>query len=171
VTTGSVTPNPTVVDPVFYQLIHTAETVQPGDDQVFAPTSIHYDPVSDMAELTFARPIDQLAGAGSYRLRVGSRDAVVSTTNPQTVSTLNPADPAGTMHNATSLGTWNSAFSTVVNQSIVTTSANVLPLDFPGSIFDPGHRDIQDETHLIGGADGSPGIAQGAYNFAFDRPY
>lgn len=171
ITTGSIAPDPTVVSPAFYQLIHTAETVQPNDDQVFAPISIHYDPASDMAELTFARPIDKLAGPGTYRLRIGSRDAVISTTNPETVFTLNPVDPAGIIQNATPLGTWNSAFSAVVNQSIITTDANVLPLDFPGSNFDPGHRDIQDETHLLGGADTSPGIAQRAFNFAFDRSY
>lgn len=45
VTTGAVTPNPTVVDPAFYQLILTKETtVEPGMIEVFAPTSIHYDP-------------------------------------------------------------------------------------------------------------------------------
>ena len=104
VTTGDVTPNPTVVDPSFYQLILTNDTVEPGDDVVFAPIAIHYDPASDMAELTFFNPIDQLSG--TYRLRVGSRDAVVSTTNPQTIATQSPSDPAGNIGNAMPLGTF-----------------------------------------------------------------
>ncbi|MEZ6150590.1 MAG: Ig-like domain-containing protein [Pirellulaceae bacterium] len=171
VTTGAVTPNPTVVDPAFYQLILTKDTVEPGDDRVFAPTSIHYDPASDIAELTFASAVDQLAGPGTYRLRVGSRDAVVSTTNPQTVATLSPADPAGNIGNAMPLGTFSNAFSTVINQSIITTSTAALPLDFPGSMLDPGHRDIKDESHLHSGGDTNPGISQRSYNFAFNRPY
>lgn len=170
VTTGSVTPNPTVVDPSFYQLILTNDSIEPGDDQVFAPASISYDPATDIAELTFAAPIDQLAGAGTYRLRIGSRDAVVSTTNPQTITPQNLPDPAGNIGNATPLGTFSTAFSTVINQSIITTSTADLPLDFPGSNFEPGHRDIQDESHL-GGRDGSPQISQIAYNFALNRPY
>ena len=34
-----------------------------------------------------------------------------------------------------------------------------------------GHRDIKDESHLLGGGDGNPGISQGSYNFALNRPY
>ena len=63
VTTGSITPNPTVVDPAYYQLIFTNDTIQPGDDQVFFPTSISYDPATDIAQLQFAQPIDQLVAA------------------------------------------------------------------------------------------------------------
>ncbi len=182
ITTGTVSPNPTVVDPSFYQLILTSDTVQPNDDQVFAPVSIVYDPASDMAELKFAGPIDQLAGAGTYRLRVGSRNAVVSTTNPQPITPLSPADPAGNIAAAMPLGSFTGAFSSVINQTIVTTSTGALPLDFPGGNFEPGHRDIQDEDHLIGvqfpqnslnffSADPDPQISQIAYNFALNRPY
>ncbi|QDV22465.1 DVUA0089 family protein [Aureliella helgolandensis] len=171
ITTGTITPNPTVVDPAFYQLILSQDTVQPGDDAVFLPTSISYDPATDMAELTFAMPIDQLAGAGTYRLRVGSNDAVVSESNPVNITQLNPLDPASNIDAAYSLGSFGGAFSTLINQSIDTQSILALPLDFPGSNYDPGHRDIQDETHLNGGGDASPQIAKVAYNFALNRPY
>ncbi|GAB5405864.1 MAG: hypothetical protein Aurels2KO_40950 [Aureliella sp.] len=171
VTTGDLATDPTVVDPSYYQLVLTADTVEPGDDQVFMPTSISYDPATDVAELTFAQPIDQLAGAGTYRLRVGGNDEVVSQANPSALNNITPADPAGFMAGAFPLGIVTSGLSTVINQSIVTTSVDVLPLDFPGSILDIGHRDIQDEHHIHGGPDADPGIAKIAYNFALDRPY
>ncbi len=44
VKTGDIAPNPTVVDPQFYQLILTMETVQPNDDVLIPVTSIAYDP-------------------------------------------------------------------------------------------------------------------------------
>lgn len=171
VTTGDVAPNPTVVDPAFYQLILTNDSVQPGDDTVFLPTSISYDPATDMAELTFSGPIDTLAGAGSYRLRIGTNEQVVSNTNPSNVTVLSPADPTGTISGAFPLGTLSSGFSTVINQSILTTSTNVLPLDFPGGMLEIGHRDIQDETHLNSGGDASPRISTILYNLALSQPY
>ncbi len=171
VSTGDLATDPTVVDPSFYQLILTADTVEPGDDQVFMPTSISYDPATDIAELTFAQPIDQLAGAGTYRLRVGGNDEVVSQANPSAPVSITPADPSGFMAGAFPLGIVTSGLSTVINQSIITTSVDVLPLDFPGGSLDIGHRDIQDEHHLHGGADADPGIAKIAYNFALNRPY
>lgn len=172
VTTGDLAVNPSVVDPSYYQLILTADTVQPSDDQVFLPTSISYDPATDLAELTFAMPIDELAGAGSYRLRIGGNDPVVSQSNPQVIPTIAPAaDPAGFTSGAFPLGVVANGFSTVIQQSIVTTDVSRLPLDFPGGNLDPGHRDIQDESHLNGGQDTDPGIAKVAYNFALDRPY
>ena len=171
VSTGDVAPNPTVVDPAFYQLILTHDSVQPGDDQVFSPTSISYDPATDIAELEFATPIDELAGAGTYRLRIGTNDAVVSQANPQLIVPANPADPAGHLGAAFPLGTFATSFSTLINQDITTNSIDVLPLDFPGGDFEPGHRDIQEQKHLAAGPDADSGIAQIDYNFALDRSY
>jgi large repetitive protein len=174
VKTGDVAPNPTVVDPAFYQLILTRDTVQPGDD-VLIPSSevqsIEYDPALNLATITYKQPIDQLAGAGTYRLRIGGRDAVANQSAPQTITPTNiTADPAGDFANAPTIGTLINSTSMVINQQIITTSAADLPLDFPGSNFEPGHRDIQDESH-VGGGDGSPQIATTAYNFALNRSY
>ena len=44
-------------------------------------------------------------------------------------------------------------------------------MSFPGSNYEPGHRDIQDESHLIFGPDTNPGITNIFYNFAFGRSY
>lgn len=73
VTTGQVTPNPTVVDPAFYQLIFTNDTVQNTDDVVYQPVAIQYDPDADLAVLVFDEPLDELgSGPGTFRLRVGT---------------------------------------------------------------------------------------------------
>lgn len=80
VTTGQLPVDPSVVNTDFYQLIATgvepdgADSVTNTDDDVYHPTTIHYDPVTDTAELTFAQPLDDL-GTGVYRLRIGTNEA------------------------------------------------------------------------------------------------
>ncbi len=177
VKTGDLAVNPTVVDPAFYQLILTSDTVQPGDDQIFSAQSISYDPLLNLATLTFTQPIDQLAGAGTYRLRIGGRDSVANVADPKTIVPVNVvADQADSLSGANT-GTFlpvtlNTSTSIILNQSIITTSTTVLPLDYPGSNFEPGHRDVQDETHINQTAgDASPQIARQFYNFALNRPY
>lgn len=188
VATGQMTPNPSVVDPAYYQLVFTNDTVQPGDDVVFTPSTISYNPATDMAELTFAGPIDQLvAGGGTFRLRVGSRTPVNSSTNPPIVLQVAEAGNTGsTTATALALGTFHSSTTINVSGSVITTSPDVLPLDFPGSVLEPGHRDIQDENHvgfdpatLVGldittlenFVDKNPQITTAYYNFALDRHY
>ena len=51
VTTTGAMDDPTVVKPEFYQLILTEDSVTPGDDTVFNPTSITYDPVQVLSTL------------------------------------------------------------------------------------------------------------------------
>ncbi|MBX3420875.1 MAG: tandem-95 repeat protein [Pirellulaceae bacterium] len=159
-------------DPAFYQLIFTGDTVEPTDDRVFYPTSVVYDRHSDMAELTFAQPIDSLMpGGGTFRLRVGSRAPVSSTNNPPNVVQFNEfGDVGATVSNAFSLGSLNGSASLQANGTIITTTGAALPLDFPGGNFEPGHRDIQDEIHLAG-ADSNPQISTISYNFALNRSY
>ncbi len=76
---------PTVVDPQFYQLIYTNDTVTNEDGgangtsagTTFRPTQIDYDPVTDRAVLTFATDLDALpTGAGTYRLRIGTNEVL-----------------------------------------------------------------------------------------------
>lgn len=172
VTSTGAMEDPTVVKPEFYQLILTEDTVTPGDDTVFNPTSITYDPVEDKAVLTFDNNIDELAGgAGTFRLRVGSNTPVDSELNPPNVGALTPgADPNGFQAGAFGLGSVGFGFSTVVSESLLNVQ-NQLQLDYPGDNFSPGHRDIQDQNHLGGGEDDSPFITQAFYNFALDRSY
>lgn len=139
--TGAVTPNPTVVDPAFYQLLLTQDTARPNDDSVFRPISISYDPAVDMAELTFASDIDQLAGGvGTFRLRIGQRDDVVSLTNPQTLTPLSPADPS-TVETALDLNAGaaiSTGFTRLVNQDIGTTEAHCCQSNIQAAILSQG---------------------------------
>ena len=174
ITTGAA-PNPTVVDPAFYSLILTKDTVSPNDDVVTNPQSITFDPVAKRATLSFATDIDQIAGgAGTFRLRVGSNEAVASAANPLSVNSISPpTDPAGFLTGVTGqadLGTISGTFSTLINQEIRTVS-NPLLADFPGSDFEPGHREIQDISHLAGGADTVNGITTIFYSFMETESY
>ena len=63
-------------NPDFYQLILTRDTVTNTDDAVFTPTDVSYDPDTDRAVLTFAAPLDQLAGPGTFRLRIGTDEEI-----------------------------------------------------------------------------------------------
>ena len=171
--------NPSVVDRQFYKLILTKDTVSPNDDEVFEPTSISYDPVLKKATLTFAQDIDSLpstSGGGTFRLRVGSNAPVANILAPIAPNTLTPgADPAGTLNGAVNVtgvgtGTLNGSFSTIITQEIRTLAGNQLLLDFPGNNLEPGHRDIQDESH-VEGTDGNPEITTRFYSFMDNQSY
>ncbi len=70
-------------NPVFYQLIFTADTVRNTDDVVIKPTDVFYDASRDLVTLTFPQNLDSLEdpdtgaliGPGTFRLRVGSDEA------------------------------------------------------------------------------------------------
>ena len=75
--TGLGATDPTVVDPDFYQLIFTNDTVQNTDDVVYHPKLVTYNPASDLATLVFDEPLDQLgSGPGTFRLRIGTDEAL-----------------------------------------------------------------------------------------------
>ena len=180
VTTGFSNPNPPVVDPQFYNLIFTNETISPNDDESFQPTTISYDSVLRRATLTFQQDLEQLPtikGSGTFRLRVGSNDPVASRLNPVSPTSLDlltvANDPGGVLSAARDLGSVTGSFSTVISQEI--RSVNPLIVDFPGSNFEPGHRDIQDETHLGGSsgqfADANPEITTVFYSFMDNQSY
>ncbi len=177
VSTGSLGPgstNPKVVDPQYYNLIHTKDTISPNDDEVFRPNSIAYDPVLKRATLTFAQDIEQLPvikGAGTFRLRIGSNAAVAnSLVNIVPTPIAVNADPAGFLSGAQDLGTLSASFSTVLSEEIRVVS-NPLVADFPGSGFEPGHRDIQDENHLGATADDNVETATVFYSFMDNQSY
>jgi VCBS repeat-containing protein len=166
VKTGDITPNPTVVDPRFYNLIATGDSVTPFDDVVFNPTEVAFNPATRMATLRFSGPIHTLGGSGTYRLRIGSDNALSSAINNTTVP-LTPiaGDPQGHLSGAFGINGGvpiTSNFAAIFEQEIRTVS-NPLLLDFPGSSQEPGHRDIQEDRSLR-----SPDIIWGRPNFAPD---
>lgn len=151
----------------FYQLIYTNDTVSNIDsvpDSVVNPQTATYDSVADTVTLTFAQPIDQIAGAGTYRLRVGT-DEAIPLAPVQTI--LGPTqDPGDSFDSATvsDLGDLTAAAS----QSQLVSSAidpEPFPFDFPGALDEPGARTIEIESHLEGDPDSTDGITQLDYNF------
>jgi hypothetical protein len=151
----------------FYQLIFTNDTVSNLDDVHHIPTSAVYDAVSDTVVLTFASDIDLLDNgvgvptAGTYRLRIGTSEARPNAPTETNVG----ADPGSSFATAdNTLGT----FATSGNTSNIirsTIDPQLFPFEFPGANDEPGHREIELETHLNGGADGGAGISKISYNF------
>lgn len=176
INTGAVNPDPSVVDLQYYKLMLTQDSVSPNDDLVFSPVSVSYDPAVRRAVLTFSGPIDELPGvgnSGTFRLRVGSNEAVASLATP--IVPTRPAltaDPSGFLSGAFQLNNGNplsGSFSTILSEEI-RNATTILPNDFPGSIFEPGHRDIQDEVH-VGAPDADPETTQLRYSFMEGVPY
>jgi hypothetical protein len=168
VSTGDLAPaaDPRVVDPRYYNLIFTNDSVSPFDDKVFTPTKVTFDPATKAATLEFANSIHALGGSGTYRLRVGSDTPLSSEVNNQTVPLqVLGADPQGFLSGAFGINggaSISDSFSTILQQEIRVASDPLL-LDFPGSSQEPGHRDIQEDRSLR-----SPDLIWGPPNFAPD---
>jgi hypothetical protein len=156
-------------NPAFYQLIHTRETVETGDDVVYHPIAVQYFPESDRAMLTFRAPLHQLgSGQGTFRLRVGTDEDAPA---PPVMFDLVDEDAGSSFDTAKDLDTLltagNLTGSVIVSSSI---DPQVYTLEMPGSNDEPGHRSIpeQIETHLLQSADSDAGITTVFYNFRND---
>jgi hypothetical protein len=101
-------------DVQFYQLIHTNDTISNLDDndlddnpatgpQTVNPQSAVYDSAADTVTLTFAQDIHQIAGAGagSYRLRVGTKEAIPL---PPVETTFGPTQDLGDSFDSPTVG-------------------------------------------------------------------
>ncbi|MCR9199839.1 MAG: hypothetical protein NXI04_14485 [Planctomycetaceae bacterium] len=162
--------DPTAAEDVrLYQLIATNDTVSNLDDTLTFPTTATYDSAADTVTLEFAGDIDTLAGAGSYRLRVGNR-LTNDVWPPQAPTPFVPGTEAGAT-NATGadLGSLAgaSASLTIDGEINILTSSdqNPFPFDFPGAEDEPGHRLVEAQTHINAGPDANPSITTIAYNF------
>ena len=145
-------------DPGFYKLVNTNDTVTNTDDGgVHSPIDVDYDADADRATLTFAADIDVLAGAGTYRLRIGTDERRLDA--PQDVNLT--AEPGSSFSTAFNLDVLQSG--KVVSAAI---EAQEFPLDYPGDNDSPGHRDLSyhTETHLEA-KDETAGISTIAYMF------
>lgn len=77
VLTGELATNPSVVDPAFYKLIFTTDTVHNTDDVVYRPKAIQYDPTADLAVVQFDNDLELLgSGPGTFRLRIGTDESI-----------------------------------------------------------------------------------------------
>lgn len=166
---------PTVVNPSFYKLIQTNDTARNTDDGVaIQPTKIYYDPATNKAVLTFADDIANLAGSGTYRLRIGTDEFVPNKTTP-----ANLASPATRVVSVDAGSSFSSAnrvlgdLSATSNTSQIIASTierQALPLDYPGDQDEPGHRDLKYpfDAHVTQAADQIDGISVVFYNFRND---
>ena len=95
-----------------------------------------YNAAQDMAVLTFSQPLEQLVGAGTYRLRIGTDEQ----------QPLPPVDVPVTVEPGSSFGTAMDLTSQNLGANgLLLSSAIVSPsfvLDYPGGNDEPGHRDI-----------------------------
>lgn len=151
-----------------YQLISTGETANNADDQVFYPTGVTYDASADMAVLTFGADLEDLAGEGTLRLRIGTDESI-----PMTPLALSPSTDVGSAFaTSTDLGSLEVG-SQVISSAI---DAMLFELDYPGGNDEPGHREIPNEVaggfgnHINPdfGADHTDGIITISYNFKRD---
>ncbi|QEG01722.1 hypothetical protein Mal15_58010 [Stieleria maiorica] len=170
---SSATSSLPVVNPSFYKLIYTGETVENTDDLVTAPSSIVYEPLLNRARLTFPGNDlvdllppdangDPIVG-GTFRLRVGRGDSLPLA--PQELAsggggadTFDAAMPLGTTFGA---GTQ----SVVVTEGLIKASNPIIP-DWPGAYDAPGLRDQRRDAQQNGQSDTTVGINIFPYNFA-----
>ena len=160
-----------VINVNYYQLFHTAGTLNSTDDTRVLPNAVRYYPDSDRVVLTFARNLDELVNSANValplselRLRVGTNESV---SLPPVVLTP-AADAPDTFATATNLSSsWNPGVSgsqsVLINSGIVNTSPYLL--DFPGGSDEPGNRQIRMQDNLRGVADTVDGTSIIFYNF------
>ena len=168
----------------FYKLIYTNDTATPYDDLVFSPTSVQYSADADRVLLTFAAPLHTLipaGGTGSFRLRIGTNEAVGSSDPANEAARpvlldLRDANVGSTLDSAYDLSpSATDAFS----GSYLISSAirpQVDPIGLPGSSDEPGFRRLPlGSTGSSSMAPPSPTIADASngittlyYNFRSD---
>lgn len=156
-------------DERLYQLISTNDTVSNLDDNFTFPDTATYDSVANTVTLEFSGDIDTLFGAGTYRLRVGNR-LTGDVWPPAAPTPFIPGTEAGsTFATAADLGALvgTNASRTIDGEINITTASDqvAFPFDFPGAEDEPGHRQVEAQTHLNAGADADPEILTQFFNF------
>lgn len=154
-----------VVQTRFYNLYLTGGTVENTDDLQFNPMRVDYNPALRRAVLTFAQDINDLVpgGAGTFRLRVGSSQALPAAPLPVDVDLQgNVGDTFQSAHN---LGIAFDAnpHSILISGEIEPTTD--YPVQWPG-VNSPGTRDQRRDPQVFGQPDSTPGINVYYYNFA-----
>ena len=158
-----------VVNPQFYKLIYTADTVENTDDVPILPINVTYDPTLNRAVLTYPSDLSEIpvvaanGHAGTFRLRVGSGDPL------PTPPVILPSGGGGgdTFDQAISLGTpFSSGIqSVVVTEGLIQNRNPIIP-DWPGAADAAGSRENRRDVELVGRVDTQSGIDIFPYNFA-----
>ncbi len=166
--TGSTT-DPAVVQFRFYNLFFTKDTVETNDDGLaFQPTRITYEPALRRATLTFENdlslltPVDDVGGSGTFRLRIGSSQALPVSLAPVAEGVDAGDTFAGSRDLGISFGGGNDS-SVIVSGEIEPVAGNTI--QWPG-IDAPALRDDRRDAQVTGRADTIDGINVYFYNFA-----
>jgi hypothetical protein len=104
----------------FYRLLASRGTTENSDDVLHLPASVVYSAATNTATLRFSAPIDQLSGNGTYRLRIGTDEAI-------------PAAPTSTSFSevfSSNFGTSGSGLANVIVEPIVSIDGRPLRLLF-----------------------------------------
>ena len=170
-----------VVQPEFYKLIYTNDTVETTDDgdltgqpedRIATPIDVIYTPALNRAELIFASDLEQLAPAaanansGTFRLRVGSGDALpsapieinASADNGDTFGSAQPLIDFGQIADPTT--------ESVIAVGGVIQSNEPFRSNWPGATDAVGSRDQRRDAQLTSRIDTNVGINVFPYNFA-----
>ncbi|RMF42331.1 MAG: VWA domain-containing protein, partial [Planctomycetota bacterium] len=162
---------PSVLNPEFYQLFHTADTLTNADDTRLLPSSVRYFPDADRVTLTFNRNLDELVDPNSsqplapaqLRLRIGTNEAQAGA--PVVITPA--SEPGDAFSTATDLSAqWTPGAGGSQSAIITSKIENETPfvLDFPGANDEPGNRQVRYQQHVVGG-DTQDGTATVLYNF------
>jgi hypothetical protein len=164
---------PSVLSLSFYQLIHTAETLDTRDDFRFTPSAVRYFPGADRVTLVYSSNLEELRhpvtgallAAADLRLRVGTNDS--APLPPVQVDAL-AAEPGDTFASAMNLaGSWTPGAGGSQSVLIDSQVQNTTPflLDFPGGSDEPGNRQNRHQDNLRLAADTIDGTSIIYYNF------
>ncbi len=156
-----------VVNPQFYRLFFTANTVENTDDTAILPNSVSYDPALNVATLEFSvdlallPPAVAAGSSGTYRLRVGSSQALPAA--PTNVAEI--GDTGNTFTLARNLATtFNATPQSLVIAGQIEATTNY-PVQWPG-FNSPGVRENRIDSQITGQPDTIEGINRYFYNFA-----
>ena len=165
-----------VVNPQFYRLILTQDTVENTDDDESAglqPVSVTYDPTRSLAVLRFADDLSRLPGVtngvGTFRLRIGSSASLPNAPTLFTTAVEVGSDndtfasvQASPVASFTASGGVQSTL--IENGAIQNTGAYIPP--WPGAYEAAGSRDQRRDANVVGRIDTTPGVNVFPYNFA-----
>ena len=158
-----------VVNPQFYKLIFTADTVESTDGgPPIMPSNVTYDPALNRAVLTFPTDLSEIpvvaanGNSATFRLRIGSGDPL-----PAPPTELPSGGGGGdTFGQAQSLGVFGAGTNSVVVTEGLIESNNAIIPDWPGATDAAGSRNERRDVQLAGRVDTNAGINIFPYNFA-----
>ncbi|MCR9293841.1 MAG: PPC domain-containing protein, partial [bacterium] len=173
ITFASGSGNRSVLEPEYFQLFHTADSLTNADDVRILPASVRYFPSTDRVSLTFNRNLDQLIDPGSgnplpiskLRLRIGNNEEPSQAPATFDGKSVDPADTFDDAQDLSSVWTPGAGGTQSIVIDAEIDNPTPLLLDFPGDSAEPGNRTNRFQDNLRLGADTVDGTSVINYNF------